>query len=91
MNSKLVCGVDPTPTSDGTKTREIRRPKPIELLTTGIAGLDDILGGGLARNHLYLIEGDPGNGKDHDRDAISDGGCPARPKGPLCHALRIED
>ncbi len=30
---------------------------------TGIAGLDDILGGGLARNHLYLIEGDPGTGK----------------------------
>jgi circadian clock protein KaiC len=36
---------------------------PIELLTTGIEGLDDILGGGLARNHLYLIEGDPGTGK----------------------------
>lgn len=29
----------------------------------GIAGLKDILGGGLARNHLYLIEGDPGTGK----------------------------
>lgn len=40
-----------------------RRPVPIELFTTGIAGLDDILGGGLARNHLYLIEGDPGTGK----------------------------
>lgn len=36
---------------------------PIELFTTGIAGLDDILGGGLSRNHLYLIEGDPGTGK----------------------------
>jgi circadian clock protein KaiC len=34
-----------------------------ELFATGIAGLDDILGGGLARNHLYLIEGDPGTGK----------------------------
>ena len=31
--------------------------------TTGVAGLDDILGGGLARNHLYLVEGDPGTGK----------------------------
>ncbi len=30
---------------------------------TGIGGLDDILGGGLARNHLYLLEGDPGTGK----------------------------
>jgi circadian clock protein KaiC len=37
--------------------------KPIELFATGVVGLDDILGGGLARNHLYLIEGDPGTGK----------------------------
>jgi circadian clock protein KaiC len=34
-----------------------------ELLATGIVGLDDILGGGLSSNHLYLIEGDPGTGK----------------------------
>jgi circadian clock protein KaiC len=34
-----------------------------KLLATGIAGLDDILGGGLSHNHLYLIEGDPGTGK----------------------------
>lgn len=32
-------------------------------LSTGVAGLDDILGGGLPSNHLYLIEGDPGTGK----------------------------
>lgn len=30
---------------------------------TGIDGLDDILGGGLPGNHLYLLEGDPGTGK----------------------------
>ncbi len=30
---------------------------------TGIAGLDDILGGGLARNRLHLLEGTPGAGK----------------------------
>jgi circadian clock protein KaiC len=30
---------------------------------TGVAGLDDILGGGLARNRLHLIEGSPGTGK----------------------------
>jgi circadian clock protein KaiC len=30
---------------------------------TGIEGLDDILGGGLTRNRLYLVEGDPGAGK----------------------------
>ena len=31
--------------------------------TTGIAGLDNVLGGGLPRGHLYLIEGSPGAGK----------------------------
>ena len=30
---------------------------------TGIAGLDDILAGGMLRNRLYLIEGNPGTGK----------------------------
>ncbi|HXG72500.1 MAG TPA: ATPase domain-containing protein [Gemmatimonadaceae bacterium] len=28
-----------------------------------VQGLDDILGGGLPVNHLYLIDGDPGTGK----------------------------
>jgi circadian clock protein KaiC len=30
---------------------------------TGIAGLDDVLGGGFPRNRIYLLEGDPGAGK----------------------------
>ena len=30
---------------------------------TGIAGLDEILGGGLPKNRLYLVEGNPGAGK----------------------------
>jgi circadian clock protein KaiC len=30
---------------------------------TGIAGLDDVLGGGLAESRMYLIEGTPGVGK----------------------------
>jgi len=30
---------------------------------TGIAGLDDILGGGLARGRVFLLEGSPGAGK----------------------------
>jgi circadian clock protein KaiC len=30
---------------------------------TGVHGLDDILGGGLPVNHLYLIDGEPGSGK----------------------------
>jgi circadian clock protein KaiC len=33
------------------------------LVKTGIDGLDDILGGGLTLNRLYLVEGDPGAGK----------------------------
>jgi circadian clock protein KaiC len=32
-------------------------------LSTGIAGLDDILGGGLPADRLYLIQGEPGTGK----------------------------
>jgi circadian clock protein KaiC len=30
---------------------------------TGIAGLDDVLGGGLPRDRIYLVQGDPGVGK----------------------------
>jgi circadian clock protein KaiC len=32
-------------------------------MSTGIAGLDNILGGGLTPNRVYLIEGSPGAGK----------------------------
>ena len=32
-------------------------------LSTGIAGLDDVLRGGLARDSLFLVEGNPGTGK----------------------------
>ena len=38
-------------------------PRAQERVRTGIAGIDDILGGGLTRNRLYLIEGNPGSGK----------------------------
>ena len=34
-----------------------------EMRRTGIAGLDNILGGGLPAGHFYLIEGAPGSGK----------------------------
>ena len=33
------------------------------MLSTGIPGLDTILGGGLAKDRVYLIEGEPGSGK----------------------------
>ena len=32
-------------------------------VATGIAGLDNILGGGFTPNRIYLVEGDPGSGK----------------------------
>ena len=34
-----------------------------EIASTGIQGLDSFIGGGLPRNRVYLIEGDPGVGK----------------------------
>jgi circadian clock protein KaiC len=34
-----------------------------EIVSVGIAGLDDVLGGGLQRRRLYLVEGVPGSGK----------------------------
>ncbi len=34
-----------------------------ELAPTGIQGLDDVLGGGLTQNRIYLVMGDPGVGK----------------------------
>jgi circadian clock protein KaiC len=36
---------------------------PLEPAATGIAGLDDVLAGGLRRNRLYLVQGQPGTGK----------------------------
>lgn len=35
----------------------------VEDASTGISGLDDILGGGLKRNRVFLFEGSPGTGK----------------------------
>lgn len=33
------------------------------VISTGVAGLDDVLNGGLRRNRAYLLEGVPGSGK----------------------------
>jgi circadian clock protein KaiC len=38
-------------------------PELLPRAPTGITGLDDVLGGGLARNRLHLLEGSPGTGK----------------------------
>jgi circadian clock protein KaiC len=34
-----------------------------EVVSSGIAGLDDIMAGGFPAHHLFLVEGDPGTGK----------------------------
>jgi len=36
---------------------------PHRRCSTGVPGLDDVLGGGLTRDRLYLVEGTPGAGK----------------------------
>ena len=41
----------------------IEKTAPGKRAKIGIKGLDDILGGGLPTNHLYLVDGDPGTGK----------------------------
>lgn len=38
-------------------------PPPQPRAATGIDGLDNVLGGGFPRGHLYLVEGTPGAGK----------------------------
>ena len=42
---------------------EIEPQLDTALLKTGVPGLDDVLGGGLERGRLYLVEGNPGSGK----------------------------
>jgi circadian clock protein KaiC len=34
-----------------------------QLLSTGVPGMDDVLGGGLTPHRIYLLEGEPGSGK----------------------------
>ena len=40
-----------------------RAGRPGALDTTGVEGLDEVLGGGLTADRLYLVEGVPGSGK----------------------------
>ena len=39
------------------------RPGPTPRMATGVPGLDQVLDGGLPRNRMYLLQGDPGVGK----------------------------
>ncbi|MGE0094076.1 MAG: ATPase domain-containing protein, partial [Alphaproteobacteria bacterium] len=41
-------------------TADAKRPDKARI---GVSGLDDILGGGLARGRAFLVEGAPGTGK----------------------------
>ena len=63
MNPQTAESIASTKSGNGTGIPSAVQGSLPERFATGIAGLDDILGGGLARNHLYLIEGDPGTGK----------------------------
>src|ERR1051325_9655961 len=45
------------------KPKEDNASSPNNRCLSGIAGLDQILGGGFPRNCVYLVEGDPGSGK----------------------------
>jgi circadian clock protein KaiC len=44
------------------------------LAKTGVDGLDEILSGGLHRERLYLVDGDPGAGKTLEGRAAGEGG-----------------
>jgi len=63
MDSHSTKNANSTESGNGAAHGAFGKPWPVELLATGVSGLDDILGGGLARNHFYLIEGNPGTGK----------------------------
>jgi circadian clock protein KaiC len=41
----------------------MNRPNQTSLISTGVAGLDVVLNGGLPRHRMYMFQGDPGTGK----------------------------
>jgi len=63
MNSSFKQAPPILKSENGAMVRSAGKSAPVERFATGVVGLDDILEGGLARDHLYLIEGDPGTGK----------------------------
>ena len=56
--------------------------------STGVDGLDEILGGGLTRNRVYLLEGTPGTGKTTFALRFLIDGLAARRARPLHHPVR---
>lgn len=55
---------------------------------TGVVGLDKILNGGLPRNHLYLVDGEPGTGKTTLALQFLLEGSAKRRAGALCEPFR---
>ena len=45
------------------RAETISKPNSSTRCSTGVSGLDDITGGGLIANRLYLLDGNPGSGK----------------------------
>lgn len=62
MTRFFPCPDQEVPNShDGVATRSTPPHQP--RARTGLEGLDAVLGGGLPRNHIYLLDGEPGTGK----------------------------
>ena len=57
-------------------------------ISTGVPGLDDVLGGGLTPHRVYLLEGTPGTGKTTLGLQLPARGRRARRARPLHHAVR---
>jgi circadian clock protein KaiC len=59
----LYALVGPTTASAANNHEPYNRLPQSNFLSTGIPGLDNILSGGLLKDRIYLIEGEPGTGK----------------------------
>jgi len=53
----------------------------VQRASTGIPGLDEVLLGGFLAENVYLIQGNPGSGKNHAGNAVPHGGRQTRRTG----------
>ena len=58
-----MAGTETNQSEDSDRKRPPKGTGDPDRASTGIEGLDAILGGGLQRHHTYLVEGAPGAGK----------------------------
>jgi circadian clock protein KaiC len=61
VESIFACHIDSMTTSNNALAGQCE--PTITRCSSGSAGLDDVLGGGLPAGHFYLVEGEPGTGK----------------------------